>query len=227
MDSSFIPGDQHGAADEDTGTHLDENVIQPTYAGEAACTTFGRKLRQFLLDADTPPPPPRPKYYKNVKLLRASSTDCQLPNQSDARLLVRVVLRFVGADYHFLRRKSFLEKLEETYLLPALEEPIWLCRLFTVFALGEVYSVRASRQKGQGVPGTAFFLKALEFFQDLYEEPTVEYIETLVLLVSILHLLFVTIISLCLRFKSIILYHNLVAALITLSILCVAISDHG
>lgn len=120
-------------------------------------------------------------------MLRASRTDCQLPNRSDAQLLVRVVLRFIGADYHLLRRKSFLERLDETYRLDVLNDPIWLCRLFTVFALGEIYTVRSSKPKG--VPGISFFLKALEYFQDLYEEPTVEYIETLVLLVSYIRLI--------------------------------------
>lgn len=53
-----------------------------------------------------------------------------------------------------------------------------------MFALGEIYTVRSTKPRGNGVPGISFFLKALDFFQDLYEEPTVEYIETLLLLVS-------------------------------------------
>lgn len=77
-----------------------------------------------------------------------------------------------------------MERLEETYKLEVLNDPIWLCRLFTVFALGEIYTVRSTKPRGNGVPGISFFLKALDFFQDLYEEPTVEYIETLLLLVS-------------------------------------------
>ena len=168
--------------EEDREPLLDETSIQPTYVGEAACTTFGGRLRQFLIGEDSPAMPRRPKYYKHSRMLRASRTDCQLPNRSDAQLLVRVVLRFIGADYHLLRKKSFLERLDETYRLDVLNDPIWLCRLFTVFALGEIYTVRSSKPKG--VPGSSFFLKALEYFQDLYEEPTVEYIETLILLVS-------------------------------------------
>ncbi|RDW78260.1 hypothetical protein BP5796_06112 [Coleophoma crateriformis] len=181
VDAPSPPGDD-GLVESPAEPFLDEMNIQPTYIGEAACTTFGSKFRQFLLGGCTPPPVQRPKYYKNIKLLRASCTECELPNRSDAQLLVRVVLRFVGADYHLLRRRSFLERLDETYKLPVLDDPIWLCRVFTVLALGEVYSVRSSRLHGDGVPGTAFFVKAIEFFQDLYEEPTLEYIETLTLL---------------------------------------------
>lgn len=180
--NGMSPGVQNFAID-NPSTVLDEMSIQPTYVGEAACTTFGGRLRQFLIGDDTPAHPRRPKYYKHPRMLRTTCMDCSLPNRSDAYLLVRVVLRFVGPDYHLIRKKSFLERLDETYRLNVLDDPIWLCRLFTVFALGEIYTVRSSKPKGTTVPGTAFFLKALDYFQDLYEEPTVEYIETLVLLV--------------------------------------------
>ncbi|KAI9048299.1 hypothetical protein LZ554_008094 [Drepanopeziza brunnea f. sp. 'monogermtubi'] len=177
---TFSPPGQSIVSEEDLDLDVDETHIQP-YVGEAACTTFGTKLRRFLR-GDDQAGPSRPRYYKNQRMLRASCTDCQLPNRSDAQLLVRVVLRFIGPDYHLLRRTSFLERLEETYKLEVLNDPIWLCRLFTVFALGEIYTVRSTKPSGNGVPGIAFFLKALDFFQDLYEEPTVEYIETLLLL---------------------------------------------
>lgn len=81
-------------------------------------------------------------------------------------------------------RKSFLEKLDETYKLETLDDPVWLCRLFTVFALGELYSTRPTSSKhGPGVPGTGFFLRAMGLFQDMHEEPSISYIETLLLLV--------------------------------------------
>jgi proline utilization trans-activator len=58
--------------------------------------------------------------------------------------------------------------------------------MFVVFALGDLYSERASRTKnGRGVPGTAFFLRAMALLQDLHEEPTIPYIETLLLIVSV------------------------------------------
>jgi hypothetical protein len=65
------------------------------------------------------------------------------------------------------------------------DDPIWLCRLFVIFALGELYSPQAANKNVRGVPGTAFFLKAMAMFQDLHEEPTIPYIETLLLIVSI------------------------------------------
>lgn len=89
-------------------------------------------------------------------------------------------------------RKSFFKKLDETYKsdetdrLSLDKDPIWRCRLFAVFALGELYSERVSETRSErGVPpGTAYFEKAMALFQDLYEEPTIPYIETLLVIVS-------------------------------------------
>jgi hypothetical protein len=51
-----------------------------------------------------------------------------------------------------------------------------------VFALGELYD--EGSKKEQGVPGTNYFVSAMAMFQDLYEEPSIHYIETLLLIVS-------------------------------------------
>lgn len=163
----------------------DENYIQPRYSGEASSETFGGRLHQYINHGERRPPPRSYPYYKNPKLLRVSSTECNLPNKNYAKLLVRAVLQFIGGDHHLLLRKSFLRKLDETYQLEVLDDPIWLCRLYTVLALGELYSIgrSGSTRRVTGVPGTAFFIKAMGFFQDMHEEPTVPYIETLLLLV--------------------------------------------
>jgi proline utilization trans-activator len=78
-----------------------------------------------------------------------------------------------------------LDRLDQTYRLQTYDDPVWLCRLFVVFALGELYSQRASKpNSGREVPGITYFLKAMALFQDLYEEPTISYIETLLVIVS-------------------------------------------
>jgi proline utilization trans-activator len=64
------------------------------------------------------------------------------------------------------------------------DDNVWLCRLYVVFALGELYRQGASASKNGCVPGTAYFMKAMDLFEDLYEEPTIEYIETLLAIVS-------------------------------------------
>jgi len=162
----------------------DEISIQPRYSGEASTDTFGSRLHQYINHGERRPPPQPYVFYKNPKLLRISSNECNLPNKNYAKLLVRAMLGFIGGDHHLLLKKSFLERLEETYQLEVLDDPVWLCRLFTVLALGELYSGgrTGSMLRGPGVPGTGFFMKAIGFFQDMHEEPTVSYIETLLLL---------------------------------------------
>lgn len=163
---------------------INEATIQPLYSGEASCAAFGTRLRQYAAGNDTDAHLHRARYYKNKTLYRMTSTDFQLPNRNYAQLLVRVVVHFVGSDYHLLLKKRFMEQLDETYRASTYDDPIWLCRLFLIFALGELYTAHsASSNNAQGVPGTAFFMRAMSLFQDLHEEATVSYIETLLLMV--------------------------------------------
>ena len=106
-----------------------------------------------------------------------------------ATLLVRVALRFIGQDYHFFLHRDFLQQLERAYS-PTDSwryDSVWACKFFVVLALGTLYSTATSpsgRVVGQSVPGTAYFLSAVALLQDLYEEPTIAQIETLLLFVS-------------------------------------------
>lgn len=188
-----VPSNQSNNDSHNPATHAypsrfvsDEILIQPRYLGEASVETFGNRLHEYMNHGERRPLTRPHNYYKNPKLLRTSCTDCNLPNKNYARLLVRAVLRFIGGDHHLLLKKSFLRRLDETYQLEVLDDPVWLCRLFTVLALGELYSARGAQgtANGHGVPGTDFYVKAIGFFQDLHEEPTVSYIEALLLLVS-------------------------------------------
>jgi hypothetical protein len=56
--------------------------------------------------------------------------------------------------------------------------------VFVVFALGELYRQHARPKHELGVPGCTYFESAMELFEDLYEEPTIEYIETILLIVG-------------------------------------------
>jgi proline utilization trans-activator len=77
-----------------------------------------------------------------------------------------------------------LDRLDLTYKLSIDDDHVWLCRLFAVFALGELYSQDAKSDVEGEIPGTGYFRTAMSLFQDLYEEPTISYIETLLVIVS-------------------------------------------
>jgi hypothetical protein len=92
-----------------------------------------------------------------------------------------------GPDYQLISKKSFLDTVENTCRLkrnPYPADQTWYCRMFTVFALGELYTLRPRPRDEKGVPGCAYFEYAMELFEDLYEEPTIEYIETILLIVG-------------------------------------------
>jgi proline utilization trans-activator len=155
--------------------------------GSTACIAFASKVRA---QNNEPSQPLHRHYYNHVSLSRLSTASLtnmwfNLPDKGYARLLVQVVFRFIGADYYFFLKKSFLEQLEATYRDPVNADPVWLTKMFTVLALGELYSSAMSPMTNNGrTPGMQFFQQAMRVLQDLYEDPTVEYIEVLLLIVS-------------------------------------------
>jgi proline utilization trans-activator len=156
------------------------------YVGSTACIAFASKIRAHY---NEPSQPLHRHYYNHVSLSRLSTASLSnmwlnLPDQGYATLLVHVVFRFIGADYYFFLKKSFLEQLDATYRDPLAADPVWLSKMFTVLALGELYSTAMSPMSSNGkTPGMQFFQQALSVFQDLYEDPTVDYIEALLLIV--------------------------------------------
>jgi len=82
-------------------------------------------------------------------------------------------------------RKSTFEALKETYETRNFDSPVNKCKFFTLFALGEVYSIRSNSSTGQ-VPGVNYYAKSLALIQILPERPTITHIENLLLLVSLL-----------------------------------------
>lgn len=105
---------------------------------------------------------------------------------------------YIGHDYHWFLQRRSREQLDITYSNPNAAESksrIWLCRLLVVFALGESYnSARTphirldsniySDDYTSPPPGTEFFEYALMLLKVPYEEPTIEYVEVLNLIVS-------------------------------------------
>jgi proline utilization trans-activator len=175
-----------------------KTTSRPVFIGGASCAAFATRLQAHVSGESSPSngrPPCLIRVFKHPRLQRAlvdnvGIKNVELPPRAYAMMLVQIVLRFVGNDYHLVRRKDFFRRLERLYDEHALgkggADAIFLCRAFVVFALGELYLKRTSVNEGGArvVPGTAFFLQATALFRELYEEPDVEYIETLSLMVS-------------------------------------------
>jgi proline utilization trans-activator len=114
---------------------------------------------------------------------------------------------YLGHDWHWFRLQKFRQRLHNTYLTANVAESkdrIWLCQLLVVLALGE--SVNPGRQPeirldlndlssqtfgektesaSVPLPGREFFEQALKLLNIPYENPSIDHIEALNLIVSI------------------------------------------
>lgn len=156
----------------------------PVYIGEASCVAFGDTLLQCV-DKDThlaswPPA----TFFQHETFNRLVRPDFVLPDRIQSRLLVEVAVRFIGTDYHLILKKTFYEKLDRVCAGEERGDLVWICKFFVLLALGEMYSNRQRRTTSQCVPGTDYFLQAMGLLQDLYETPSVEQVEVMILFVS-------------------------------------------
>ncbi|PLB47539.1 fungal-specific transcription factor [Aspergillus steynii IBT 23096] len=152
----------------------------PIYMGEAACTAFATRLRQFITDDPTTSHVARTQYTPESLLVEAET---HWPGLAQARLLVRIVFNQLSRVYHLFLRKSTLEQLESIYRTPSLrDDPALTCKFFALFALGEVYSARTVSSSGGRVPGTRYYVRAMNLIPIMPERPGMIHVESLLLL---------------------------------------------
>lgn len=159
------------------------------YVGGAACTAFSTRLGACVRGspmnvAETSYTVP---VYKHPTFSRRLEAQCTLPSRAYANMLIQVVIRFIGSDYHLIRRKSYLERIDSIYDDHQQTDSLSLCRFFALLALGELWLKKtgAMLHGEKTVPGTSLFLQAVSLFQEQFEEPSIEYIETLLALVCL------------------------------------------
>lgn len=155
----------------------------PIYIGEAACTAFATRLRQFLTGDPDTAHVARTQYVKESTLFGLHDAGVQWPSLAQARLLVKIAFNQLSRVYHLMLRKSTLEKLEEIYQTSKFDDPVLMCKFFALFALGHVYSSRSESSNECRVPGTAYYVRAMNLILILPERPSITHIECLLLLV--------------------------------------------
>ena len=117
----------------------------------------------------------------------------------------------MGSDYHWFLHSTFRNQVEMLYQDPYCSyarDKIWLCRLLTTLAIGESYisdsplvirfdgshndtgnadsrgsAMDNSMEKSMNPPGTELFEQALTLLHVPYEEPRIEHVEVLNLIV--------------------------------------------
>ncbi|EYE90691.1 Zn(II)2Cys6 transcription factor [Aspergillus ruber CBS 135680] len=159
-----------------------DSSAPPIYMGEAACTAFATRLRQFLTGNPGTAHVARTQYTPESALVEAET---QWPRLPQARLLVRVAFNQLSRVYHLVLRKATLDQLEDLYKFPGKrDDPAWTAKFFALFALGEVYSSRADSAATAGgrVPGTGYYVRAMGLISILPERPGIVHMESLLLL---------------------------------------------
>jgi hypothetical protein len=176
--------------------------LQQQFIGESTCSAFSDRILQCLdPGAVATPLSTNCQYVRHTTFFRQMSSVacCKFPDRIRATLLVRVAIRFIGQDYHMFMQQDFFQHLEKMYgstqALERQNDSVWVCKFFVILALGELYSTTLTAAKeasASTVAGTGYFLTAVELLQDVFEEPSIEQIETLLLFVSSSYSLFLS-----------------------------------
>ncbi|KAL5338845.1 fungal-specific transcription factor domain-containing protein [Aspergillus crustosus] len=162
--------------------HAYDPSAPPIFVGEAACTAFSTRFRQFLTGSNATAHIRRTQYVKEEIIASANTSEIRWPSLQQARLLLKIAIRQICCVYHVMLQKSTLEKLEEIYRTGDFECTVNQCKFFALFAFGEAYSMRSEPASGSRVPGTSYFARSLSLVQVLPERTSITHLETLLLL---------------------------------------------
>ena len=130
----------------------------------------------------------------------------KLPSHSYALYQLSQFESFIGSDYHWFRKQRFREKMEAAYHTSKSQivDRTWLCCFSVALALGESYNdssspsfvlgdnigIRHDSPNGEkdtqreAPPGIELFKQGLRLLKISYEEPAIEQVEALNLIVS-------------------------------------------
>ncbi|KAG9666194.1 putative fungal-specific transcription factor, partial [Aureobasidium melanogenum] len=156
---------------------LDES---PIFIGEAACTAFSSRLRQLLLHTQAEIHMPRITYVQDGQILQAADENAPWPSRPQAYLLVESVIATVGQCYHLSSLSSVRSILENAYSDRTVLNQMQECKLFSLFALAQVYSPRLAESQHAVFPGLPYFAKARALLPVLPERATADHVEVLI-----------------------------------------------
>jgi hypothetical protein len=155
----------------------------PVLVEEATDVAFATRFRQAL-SGKTQSHFPRTQYAPNPTSAFVTPISFPRPTPARARVLVKVALNTICRRYHIVRKSVALALLDQFIWNPAQCDAISTCKLFALFALGEVYSAR-SAFPGAKFPGIDYYNQATNVFRVLSERPRIECVEILAMLVSL------------------------------------------
>jgi proline utilization trans-activator len=153
----------------------------PILLAEASDSAFATRFRQAISGSEHSHIP-RVNYPAEDQLLGLSDAACAWPSPSQARLLVNTALKCLGRWHHIVRGSVILDELEEGLQYPKSMGALLQSKFWVLFAIGKMYSTRTSVAP-KCFPGLEYFAKATKILRFISERPTVEMVETWLLLV--------------------------------------------
>lgn len=165
-----------------------ERSLEPGFSGEASCAAFSNRLLQCLDDTYIPLSAGFSNYHRlGTDRNHVIDQGYEFPERMHAKLLLNVARRFIGNYHPLFLEVTFMREIDAVYRRQLIPSTLWLCKFYSLMALGEIYAHRRGFGDYNRVPGTNYYVKAVNLLQenqDLYEEPTLIQVEVLTLLVS-------------------------------------------
>ncbi|OPB43524.1 Zn2Cys6 transcription factor [Trichoderma guizhouense] len=152
----------------------------PILLSEASDSAFATRFRQAMSSSEHCHFP-RVSYPAEDQILVLSDTACEWPSPPQARLLVNAALKCLGRWHHIVRSSVIFEELEKLLQGPRAVGFLTQSKFWALFAIGKTYSTRTSATPG-AFPGLEYFAKASKVLRVISERPTVEMVETCLLL---------------------------------------------
>lgn len=153
----------------------------PILLSEASDSAFATRFRQAMSDSEHSHLP-RVNFPADDHLLALGDAACAWPNPSQARLLVNAALKCLGRCHHIVSRSAVLEELERSLQYPRSIGFLLQSKLWVLFAIGKMYATRISAAC-KTFPGLEYFARAIKILRVTSERPTLEMVETWLLLV--------------------------------------------
>lgn len=164
-----------------------ERSSEPGFIGEASCAAFSNRLLSCL-DSTCEPLTAGLSNYHRLDQLGQDPEDLgpAFPERMHVKLLLNVARRFIGNYHPLFLEVSFMKEIDAVYRGDMSPSTLWLCKFYALMALGEIYTHRRGVGDNNRVPGTNYFIRAVNLLQrdqDAYEEPSLIQVEVLTLLV--------------------------------------------
>ncbi|KAJ3538920.1 hypothetical protein NM208_g5344 [Fusarium decemcellulare] len=163
-----------------------ERSFEPGFIGEASCAAFSNRLLQCLDDTYTPSTAGLSNYLRlNTHGRQTIDQSPDFPERMHVKLLLNVARRFIGNYHPLFLEVTFMKEIDAVYRRELMPSTLWLCKFYALMALGEIYTHRRGVGDNNRVPGTNYYVRAVNLQQenqDYYEEPSLMQVEVLTLL---------------------------------------------